>query len=117
MFSQSIEFTAPKGIICTVGNPDSNIFLEKSVYWKILRNQLTIVGTWNSSFFKSVFDSDEYGYYDEAADWEYVLHKLEVGSVSPEKFISHSVSLGELENVTRMMKDKSEAYIKVMVSK
>lgn len=115
-FSQCIELAAPKGTVCVVGNPYTDMTLEKHVYWKILRNQLTIVGTWNSSFFKSVFHADEYGYYDEATDWEYVIHKLEEGKISPEQLISHRVSLSELGGALRMMRDKSEEYIKVMAT-
>ena len=50
--SQAISLATISGKICTVGNPDTNMTLEKDIYWKILRNQLTIIGTWNSSFFK-----------------------------------------------------------------
>lgn len=114
-FSKSIEISAPKGKICLVGNPYSDMTLEKSVYWKILRNQLVIVGTWNSAFFKSIHNSDEYGYYGEVTDWEYVLHKLEEKCISPEMFISHKFSLDELECGLHMMRDKTEEYIKVMI--
>ncbi len=114
-FSQCIEIAAPKGTVCLIGNPYSDMCLEKSVYWKILRNQLTVVGTWNSSFFKSIHNSDAYGYYKEVTDWEYVLHKLESGSISPEKLISHKTSLEEMETVLQMMRDKTEEYIKIMI--
>lgn len=114
VFSQCIELVSPKGRICVVGNPHTDMTLEKKVYWKILRNQLTILGTWNSSFFQSVFHSDEYGYYDEPVDWEYVLHRLEKGDISPEQLITHRVSLRELGDALQMMKDKSEEYIKVL---
>lgn len=115
-FSQCIELATPKGTVCVVGNPYTDMTLEKNVYWKILRNQLTILGTWNSSFFKPVSNSDEYGYYNEATDWEYVLRKLEEGEFSPEQLITHKVSLRELESALRMMRDKSEEYIKVMAT-
>lgn len=37
------------GQIVFVGNPAGDIELDKPIYWKILRRQLTIYGTWNSS--------------------------------------------------------------------
>lgn len=46
----AVDHTAPGGRVMLVGNPFSDMHLEKSVYWKILRNQLTVTGTWNSSF-------------------------------------------------------------------
>lgn len=115
-FSKSIEFAAPKGKVCVVGNPYTDMILEKAVYWKILRNQLTIVGTWNSAFFKSIHNSDEYGYYDEATDWKYVLYKLQEKCISPEQLITHGVSLEELERGLHIMRDKLEEYIKVMIN-
>ena len=36
--------------VVLVGNPHENLQLEKNVYWKILRKQLTITGTWNSNY-------------------------------------------------------------------
>ena len=47
---QAVDSAAPAGRICLVGNPASDMALEREVYWKILRNQLTVTGTWNSSF-------------------------------------------------------------------
>lgn len=46
----AVDHTAPGGRVMLVGNPFSDMNLEKAVYWKILRNQLTVTGTWNSSF-------------------------------------------------------------------
>lgn len=51
--SLAVNAAAPGGRICLVGNPVSSMKLEKEVYWKILRNQLTVTGTWNSSFTRS----------------------------------------------------------------
>lgn len=38
-WAQAVDSTAPAGKIVLVGNPCSDMLLEKSVYWKILRNQ------------------------------------------------------------------------------
>ncbi len=113
--SNAIELLAPKGRLCTVGNPHSDMLLEKTIYWKILRNQLTIVGTWNSAFFHSVHNSDEYGYYDEATDWEYVLQKLEEKRIAPERLVSHRFSFDKLEQGLKIMRDKIEEYIKICI--
>lgn len=106
--SQAMELTAPKGRICLVGNPYGDMNLSKSVYWKILRQQLTIRGTWNSSF---------YGAEDEEAakdDWHEVLRCLAAGRIHPEKLITHRFSLKDLDRGMQLMRDKSEEYIKVM---
>ena len=99
-----------------VGNPHSDMNLDKQTYWKILRNQLTITGTWNSSFFKSILNADEYGYYDEPVDWEYVRKKLEEGHIEPQKLITHQFAIEDLEKGFGIMRDKTEDYIKIMMN-
>lgn len=69
----AVDNAAPGGRICLVGNPYTDMQLEKSVYWKILRNQLTLMGTWNSSFTREAWD-----------DWAYVLELLSRKRVMPE---------------------------------
>lgn len=116
-FSKCVELAAPKGCICTVGNPHTDMCLEKIVYWKILRNQLTVVGTWNSSFFKSETSQmkTEQEIDEILTDWEYVLEKLKEKRIRPEICISHKFSLGELEKGLHIMRDKTQEYMKVMV--
>ena len=101
--TQSIHSTMPGGKIMLVGNPYSDMVLEKSVYWKILRNQLIVIGTWNSSFTG-----------EESDDWHYVLQRLRERSIVPEQFITHRFSLKELEKGFHIMRDKVEDYVKEM---
>ena len=101
--SLAVDCTAPGGKVCLVGNPYTDLHMEKSVYWKILRNQLTVTGTWNSSFT-----------HEESDDWNYVLKRLEEGRIVPEELISHRVSPERIGACLEMMRDKTEEYIKVM---
>jgi L-iditol 2-dehydrogenase len=100
---QAVFNTAFSGQILLVGNPHSDINLEKEGYWKILRNQLTVKGTWNSSFT-----------HEEEDDWHYALKRLQDKSVSPEILISHRFLLDELEKGFIIMRDKTEEYGKIM---
>ena len=99
-----INETVPGGKIMLVGNPHSDMEFEKATYWKILRNQLTVLGTWNSSFTNNTDD-----------DWHFVLNKLSEKKISPSCFISHKLSMPELEKGLLLMRDKTEDYIKVMM--
>ncbi len=101
---QAVNVTAPGGKVMLVGNPYSDMTLDKQIYWKILRNQLTIKGTWNSSF---IHEADD--------DWHYVLRKLKEKKVKPEILISHTYGLEELETGLEIMRDKTEDYVKIMV--
>lgn len=101
--ADAVACTAPGGMVQMVGNPASDIMLEKSVYWKILRNQLTIRGSWNSSFTHAPQD-----------DWYYVLQKLAEGKIQPEQFITQRYAFADLEQGLHLMRDKTEEYVKVM---
>ena len=102
--SLGAEVLSPAGTMVCVGNPYSDIAFPQNTYWKILRNQLTLVGTWNSSFTK-----------EETDDWRYVLARLKSQSVHPEQFISHCLSIEELEKGLLIMRDKTEEYCKIII--
>ena len=106
--SQGIEFAAPAGKLCMVGNPYSDIAFEKATYWKILRKQLLIHGIWNSSFL-GIQERD--AIYD---DWNYVLERLSVGQISPERLITHRFDMESLQQGFEIMRQKKEPYLKIM---
>ena len=101
---QAINSTIPGGKIMLLGNPHSGMAFEQNVYWKVLRNQLTLKGTWNSSY---IGEADD--------DWHYVLKKVAEGKVQPEKLITHKLGFEELEKGLKIMRDKTEDYVKVMI--
>lgn len=101
--SQAVEFTAPGGRVMLVGNPHADISMEKQIYWKILRNQLTVAGTWNSSFI-----------HDSGDDWHYALERLSQKRIAPQELISHVFPLEELAQGFHIMRDKTEDYGKIM---
>lgn len=102
-YGLAVDHTSPGGTVVLVGNPCSDMTLKKETYWKILRNQLTMTGTWNSSYLHEPGD-----------DWNYVLEKLEQGRIAPSTLISHRFSLKDLGRGFELMRDKTEDYVKVM---
>lgn len=111
-----VNAAAPAGRVCFVGNPHSDMKFDKDVYWKILRNQLRITGTWNSSFLGNGNGNGEESLVirDEEDDWKYVIKRLAAGSISPEKLITQKYGLEEIHRGFELMRDKTEDYIKVM---
>lgn len=101
--SQAVDLTARGGKVCLVGNPVSDITMPRDVYWKILRNQLTVTGTWNSLFTGERGD-----------DWHYVMKRLSKKEIAPDNLISHRFSIERLEEGFQIMRDKTEDYIKIM---
>ena len=126
--SLSVDHTGPGGTVCLVGNPHSDMGLDRDVYWKILRNQLTLIGTWNSSFNRLPDDEvaekvgrqaiairQELERRSQQDDWQYVLERLKGRKVQPGKLISHRFSLENLEQGFRIMRDKSEDSVKIVM--
>lgn len=102
--SLAIELTAFAGKVCMIGNPFSDMTLKKDIYWNLLRRQLTVTGSWNSSFGG-----------DGPDDWAYVMQRLKQKKISPSALISHQMPLEELCRGLGMMRDKTEYYTKIMV--
>ncbi len=92
------------GQVVFVGNPAGNIELEKQIYWKILRRQMTIYGTWNSSFTGAEDD-----------DWHMAVKAISEGKIRPAKQITHRFAFEDLQDGLEVMKDKEVFSNKVMV--
>ena len=101
---QAIELASPEGNIILVGNPRHNMNMPKEIYWKILRKQLKIMGTWNSSFTHAKND-----------DWNFALSVLENGRIHPERFITHEFPLEYIKEGFEIMRLKQEPYVKIMM--
>lgn len=95
--------TRPGGRIILMGNPSGDIPLPQATYWRILRKQLTLTGTWNSSY-------DSIG----PSDWSEVCDALNRGTVSVKPLISHRVKQTQLMDGLELMRDRKEPYCKIM---
>ena len=111
-YAEAIDIAAPMGQVILVGNPFSDMTLPRNTYWKILRNQLTVTGTWNSSF--GSLELPSY-YTDNNDDWHYVLKLLKSGVIEPSRFISHRFPLNSLREGFDIMHEKREEYGKVIM--
>ena len=110
----TVGLAAPAGKACMVGNPHSDVSLPRDIYWKILRNQLLITGSWNSSFILNGSDG-RLVRGEHSSDWRYVVELLRKGRIHPEQLITQQLLLPELDKGLGIMRDKLEDYIKVMV--
>lgn len=103
--AEVIGNTKPGGTVQLIGNPASDITLKKDIYWKILRNQLFVKGSWNSSFL-----------HNEEDDWHYILGKLSRRMICPERFITQRMEFDNLKEGLEIMRDKREEYVKIMIA-
>lgn len=102
--ANSLNCVRAGGQVLIVGNPKGDIKLEKDTYWKILRRQILLTGTWNSSFT-----------HEENDDWHMVLRTCADGKLNLRDLITHRLSLEKLGEGLRIMKDKTEFRNKVMI--
>ncbi len=100
----SLEITKPEGTVVFMGNPSGDILLSQADYWKILRKQLTVIGTWNSSY-----DGEN------PSDWTEVTDALKSGNLKAENLISHRFPKENMMEGLLLMKEHKEPYCKVMI--
>ncbi len=109
--AEAINIASPSGKVVLVGNPYSDMTLPRDIYWRILRNQLMVSGTWNSSF---TLNGVNAGGTPEDDDWRYIYKLLAAGTVDPTCLITHRYPLDSLKSGLDIMRSRSEEYIKIM---
>lgn len=96
-----IKYVRSRGQIILVGNPESNVQLDKKIYWKILRSEVTIEGVWNSSYKNNKKD-----------DWDTAIEFLYKNSELVSKLITHEFDLSDSPHAFEKIKKGGELYIK-----
>lgn len=90
------------GRLVLMGNPAGAIRLPMEAYWHILRKNLEIKGTWNSSYNGMV------------NDWRTAADLMKNGRVDFSKLITHRYSFSQCREAFQMLKDRREFAVKVM---
>jgi len=98
-----LDVTRAGGLILAMGNPHDNMLLTKASYWKLLRKQLRIQGTWNSSFGL------------KRNDWDDIFVLLHNKSLNLKDLITHRLPLTELCKGLEIMRTHSEYSNKIMI--
>lgn len=101
--ASSISTAKAGGTVVLMGNPSGDILLEQNVYWKILRKQLKLVGTWNSAYEK-----------DAKCDWTEARDAIAKKEIDVAKLVSHVFSQEQLQDGLELMRKHEEPYCKVM---
>ena len=90
------------GRVVTLGNPAGGMALTQDGYWQILRRELQLVGTWNSSFQAM------------QNDWQDSLRGMENHAIDLKSIITHRFALADYAQAFALMHEKRECYGKVM---
>lgn len=107
-YSNALELclknTKPNGKVVFMGNPAGEMILSQNTYWYILRKELKIFGTWNSS------------YNDIENDWRESLKAMSQGKINVKPLITHKFPLSQCNEAFEMIKNKTEFYNKVILN-
>ena len=101
---QCLDVAACFGRVVLLGNPSADLTLPKDEVSQILRKQLDIHGTWNSSFKGPGCD-----------DWFDALMAMEAGLLDLEPLITHRYPIDQANEAFAMMSGNREFYSKVML--
>lgn len=91
------------GKIILMGNPLSDVSLQQKVYWQILRKQLVLSGTWNSSYGSS------------KSDWAEAIGFISSGILELKPLISHLLQFNQLAEGINIIRDSGVFSNKVML--
>jgi len=94
------------GRVILLGNPPGDMTLSQDAYWSILRKELEIRGTWNSS--RTQLRGNE---------WQTTLDFIAARRLPLKDLITHRVSLEKLPDALQMMRDKKHFFNKVIFIK
>jgi L-iditol 2-dehydrogenase len=94
-----IDLARPNGQLVLVGNPTADFNVDQGLYWKILRKQLTVRGSWNASF---------------PSDWQDVIACTE--QLHLPAFVSHNCGFSELRDAVIMMHEGKVKRGKVLLN-
>lgn len=101
-WGRCISCVKTHGTVVCMGNPTRSMPLSQNDYWKILRKELRIAGTWNSSFG------------ERHNDWKEALRGMREKKLDLLPLITHRFSLEEYQEAFRLMWERKEMYCKVM---
>lgn len=100
---QSLKYAGIGAQIIMVGNPYGDINLPQNLYWKILRKQLIVKGSWNSTY-----DGKN------ESDWTVVRNMLQNNRINTADMITHKYHQTDLIKALNVMKNHIESYCKIM---
>jgi len=97
---QAVTCVKAFGTVVLMGNPAKEMTLSQKGYWEILRKELTLKGTWNSSYSGS------------RNDWANALACMKTLDISG--LVSHKFNFADCHAAFNVMNDRKEYFSKVM---
>ena len=99
---QSILAASKRGSVVWGGISHAGLELSEAAVDSVLRNELIIAGSWNSSFSPL------------RSDWDTSLRLMRLGRLTPENVVTHRLPLDRVRDAFTMMASRAEYFGKVM---
>ncbi|AKG75373.1 galactitol-1-phosphate 5-dehydrogenase [Salinicoccus halodurans] len=101
--AQVLALPKKGGKVVYMGIPYADVNIERFYFEKIVRNELTVLGSWNAV--SAPFPGKE---------WDASLHYMSTGQINVEPIISHRLSLHEGPETFKKIINREEVFGKVM---
>ena len=105
-FTAAVASAGAGGRVVMLGNPSGDVTLPAKLISQMMRRELALVGTWNSSYSASGLPDD----------WRTVLAAVASGSVKLKPLITHRFGLDDTLAGMNVMKDRREFVAKVLIN-
>lgn len=101
--NKALDLLTPHGKLILIGNPSGDFYSSQKNYWKILRKELSIFGSWNSD------------YNNSADDWKIVVDNLLADKDFYSHLITHVFKIEDIKQALDIMHNRTEPFVKIMV--
>lgn len=102
--SQILNYPRKGGLVLYAGVPYGDVLMSRKDFESILRNELTVKGTWFGN-----------SYPFPGREWRNTLHYMKSGQVQVSPFVTHRISLDEVPDMFETIYKRDVFFLKVMV--
>ena len=102
IYQQVIKFAAKNGRILFLGNPAKDVTIERSTVSQLLRKEITIHGTWNSTL-------------EPYNEWAATLQAIADGKLNVKLMITHKYKLAQTLQALQMMQEGKIFFNRVVL--
>lgn len=105
-FTAAVSAAAAGGRVVMLGNPAGDVTLPAALISRMMRRELALVGSWNSSYSASGLPDD----------WRTVLAAVAAGTVRLQPLITHRFALDDALAGLSVLRDRREFVSKVLIN-
>lgn len=103
-FNQALSLIRKFGVLTVVGRSEKDVVLKNEVFEKILRNQITIKGTWSFEFSNFPHNS-----------WNKSVHALQNKLIIAEPLITNRFPLDKINEAVKLMSERKPSVNKIII--